>query len=359
MLLSPNRFPRWLLFLWPFYWLAIFGSAKDFSANPVLGSPSLNAMGLHVWRRRLADRLCQSRRARIRRDLPDEWTRQWDRDGLVRLERFLDDATWRAVCSEVATAALPMVEMVQAPALTRRANLDARTCAGRYPALHRLITHPHLLGLLQYAAGYRGRPVVAVQCIHSDHQDPGGAHDPQTDWHEDTFHSTAKAWLFLHAVGPEDGPLAYVPGSHMRTARRMAWEQCQSVGAASHPSRMHAKGSFRANASDLAAMGYGEPVTQVVPANTLVVADTSGFHRRTPSPRATVRVEIYCSLRRNPFLASWYPSLLGLPVVRERWAGMLFGLYKWMVRKGLPSWAPKDVCGLNVAEKRVLHQALR
>jgi hypothetical protein len=43
-------------------------------------------------------------------------------------------------------------------------------------------------------------------------------------------------------------------------------------------------------------------VALAVPANTLVVADTCGFHARGPSVRPTRRVEIWAYGRRNPFL---------------------------------------------------------
>jgi len=347
---------RWLRFFSPMPWLALLSGAKDFSGNVVLGSPLLNGWGLHVWRKKLADRVCASRRARMRGALPQALTAQWDQDGYVRIDDFLDSAAWDAVRDELLQATLPMVEMAQPPALTRRANLDAQTCKLRYPALYRVITDKTLLGLLRYAAGYRGMPVVAVQCIHSDLGDPRSSRDPQTDWHVDTFHSTAKAWLFLHAVGADDGPLGYVPASHRCSARRLAWEREQSMGAANHPDRLHAKGSFRASEAVLQELGYGAPIRAVTTGNTLIVADTSGFHRREPSARATVLVEIYFSLRRNPFFAGLYPSLLGLPWLRARWAGWLFEVYKWLHRRGTPSWIPIEAPGLDAREKQALRK---
>ena len=346
----------WLRLLWPLSWVVVFSSSKDFSAHPVLGSPALNARGLHVWRKRVAAWLCQARRKRMRRLLPAALVEQWDRDGFIRVDGFLPPGEWAAVLDELAQAGLPMTEMAQPPAVTRRAYLDAATCRGRYPALHRLIVNQTLMGLLHYAAGYRGRPVIAVQCIHSDRTDGKGLHDPQTEWHCDTFHSTAKAWLFLHPVHEQEGPLAYMPGSHRLGVERLQWEQEQSVGAWCHPNTLHAKGSLRASATELAAMGYGPEMVAVVPGNTLVVADTGGFHRRSPSPGATVRVEIYCSLRRNPFLAGCYPSLLSLPGLRNHWAGWLFALYTWMHRHGIPSWNPRETTGLNDAEKQTLRR---
>ena len=52
----------------------------------------------------------------------------------------------------------------------------------------------------------------------------------------------------------------------------------------------------------LAALGLPEPVRFAVPANTLVVADTYGFHARGLSSRPTVRAEIWAYRRRSPFL---------------------------------------------------------
>ncbi len=349
-----TRYRGWFWLLWPPSWVAIFSGAKDFSAGGVLGSPVLNRAGLHLWRKRLASSLCTLRRSRMRASLPAELTSQWDRTGYMRIDGFLAPEQWTGLCDELLHAALPMTEMEQPPALTRRANLDVHTCRNRYPNLLRLITDDRLIRLMHYAAGYRGQPVVAVQCVHSAGQDGNGRVDPQTEWHSDTFHSTAKAWMFLHPVDAEDGPFSYWAGSHRMTARRRQWEQDASVVAAAHPNRLHARGSLRASEADLQAMGYGEPMVATVPGNTLIIADTSGFHRRMPSPGATVRVELYFSLRRNPFLAGLLPGVLGWPILRDRWAGWLFAWYVWLHARGKPSWIPRGTNGLNEQEKQAL-----
>ncbi|MEO5670329.1 MAG: phytanoyl-CoA dioxygenase family protein [Ramlibacter sp.] len=340
--------------LWPLHWLRLFTRTSDFTANPVLGSTRLNGMGLHVWRKRLAHAICESRRKRLRAGLPEAAAEELGRQGFVQLDRFLPEADFQAVKAELASAALPVIEMAQPPALTRRINLDEQSCEGRYPALLRLITNQTLLGLVRYSAGYAGAPVIAIQCIHSGADQAGQGRDPQTDWHSDTFHSTAKAWLFLHDVEAQDGPLAYIPASHTPTPERLEWEREQSMAATGHANRLHAKGSFRVAPDELQRMGYGAPYVAAVKGNTLVVADTSGFHRRTPSPRPTVRVEVYLSLRRNPFFAGLYPGLLALPVIRKKWAGWAFGWYEMLLRQGRPDWIPTDRRGLNSEEVSTL-----
>jgi hypothetical protein len=285
----------------------------------------------------------------MRHRAPAHYISNFRANGFIVVKDFLSADEFRQLQSEVIHLREVAVEMVQPPATTRRLNLDATNCAP-YPALGALLNNTQLLWLLRYAAGYGGTPIIAVQCIHTDADSLDQVHDPQTDWHVDTFHSTGKAWLFLHDVHENEGPFAYVPKSHKITKERADWEKKQSLTAANHPNRLHAKGSFRATPAELLSMGYEQPVLAAVSANTLVVGDTSGFHRRTPSSGPTVRVEIYLSLRRNPFFAGLYPSLLSLPGIRQRWAGLALRIYRWQQQHGIPSWRPSIEKGLTSAE---------
>jgi hypothetical protein len=192
------------------------------------------------------------------------------------------------------------------------------------PRLAAVARGPLLQGLLRYVAATDADPILYLHTVIAEPD--GGAPDPQTHLHADTFHATAKAWLFLRDVSEEDGPFVYAPGSHRMTPARLAWERTQSEMAAGAPDRHHAAGSFRATASEIAAMGYRPPVSFAVPANTLVVADTHGFHARGPSLRPSVRVALYGSLRRNPFLPWTGLDPMSLPGLRGRGA-QLFGLW--------------------------------
>lgn len=335
--------------LWPLHLGQVLTGAKDFRGNPVLGSERLNRWGLHRARARWAQSLGDARRW-----LMSPWVHAQDREayrqqGYVRLDGFLSESAWQQLCQELAELRIHAIEMCQPPATTRRFNLDDANCA-QFPVLHGLIRNRRLLWVLRYAAGYWGTPIAAVQVIHTDAAQAQGPHDPQTEWHTDTFHSTAKAWFFVHPVQAHEGPFGYVPGSHRRTPKRLQWEHEQSQQAARHPNLLHAKGSFRLTPEDLAGLDYPEPVLGTTRGNTLVVADTSGAHRRTPSHQASVRVEVYFSLRRNPFWAGLYPSLLGLPLMRRYWAGWALNGYRWLLKKGRPGWIPAHEPGLRPEE---------
>ena len=62
------------------------------------------------------------------------------------------------------------------------------------------------------------------------------------------------------------------------------------------------QGSFRIDHAELRGLGLPEPQAFAVPANTLVVADTFGFHARGPSTRRSLRVEVWAYGRRSPFI---------------------------------------------------------
>ena len=155
-------------------------------------------------------------------------------------------------------------------------------------------------GLVRYAGSRDAEPVVWIQSI-LRHACPGTV-DPQTLLHADTFHPTVKAWLFLTDVAEDAGPFTYVPGSHRLTAERLAWERRMSLGARQSENAEIRQGSFRIDPEELPSLGLPPPRAFAVPANTLVVADTFGFHARGPSLGPSLRVEIWAYGRRSPFL---------------------------------------------------------
>ncbi|MFP5455485.1 MAG: phytanoyl-CoA dioxygenase, partial [Alphaproteobacteria bacterium] len=61
-----------------------------------------------------------------------------------------------------------------------------------------------------------------------------------------------------------------------------------------------------------------------VPANTLVIADTFGFHARAASSRPSTRIEIFAYSRRNPFLPFTGLDPWSLPGIAERRVPLLW-----------------------------------
>lgn len=115
-------------------------------------------------------------------------------------------------------------------------------------------------------------------------------HDPQNEWHIDTFASIVKVWLFDPSVTVDEGPLEYVFGSHRETEPRLRWMHAYSLPPAKEALL---EPSFRLE-GNLAAVAAApdfhthcrESSKPILPLpgvkRTLVIADTSGLHRRAP-----------------------------------------------------------------------------
>ncbi|MEQ9226350.1 MAG: phytanoyl-CoA dioxygenase family protein [Parvibaculum sp.] len=297
----------------PFWALRLASGQKSFRSNPLIGSAVLNRHGLHIARARLAARMADKRRKGLARRVDPKLREAYLRDGFVAIPNFLPASLFDELRRDLEDNPLRSWERREGSTVTRRGSLDWPDIAGRHPleAAMQAVTIPDLL---RYFAGCGGEPLIHLQTIlaESDSARP----DPQNTLHMDTFHSTAKAWLYLQDVGPEDGPLLYVPGSHRLTPQRIKWERDLSIRAARADDPETAAGSFRIDAATLPALELPEPQAMVVPANTLIVADTHGFHARKASHRPTRRSEIYGSLRRNPFLPVTGMHVYSLPGIR-------------------------------------------
>ena len=333
---------RYLLLPW---WIAQLPTgAKAFCDNPVIGSPTFNRWGLHVARVRAAARLAASRRSRLASLISPEDRAAFDRDGFVLKPGFLPPTAFAALRDQALGYSGPAREMRQGDTITRRLALDPPALAAM-PAVRDLLADPVWRGLIRYAGSFDSEPLTYIQTILSHVYDD--APDPQTALHADTFHPTVKAWLFLTDVAADEGPFVYVPGSHRMTPARLDWERRRSLGAAHDPDRLSARGSLRIEAGELPGIGLPPPRAFAVPANTLVIADTSGFHARGPSLRPSTRVEIWAFGRRNPFLPWAGFDPLSLPGIAERRVSTM-----WAARDRLERWVgqPWRNAGIKIAD---------
>jgi len=303
----------WLLA--PLHVAALATGAKSFRDNPFIGSPRLNRAGLHVARVRLAHRMAEWRRERLASLIAAGDRAAFDRDGFVLKRNFFPAADFAVLQEQVLSFEGPARDQLQGNALTRRMAVDRRALA-RLPALRKLVENPQWLGLVRYVGSFMLEPLIYIQTIFSQVRD--APPDPQTRLHADAFHPSVKAWLFLTDVSEEDGPFIYVPGSHRPTVRRLAWERSASVTAAQSPDFQTARGSLRISPEAVRRLGLGEPKVFAVPQNTLVVADTVGFHARGLSARPSVRAEIWAYGRRNPFLPWLGLDPAAMPFIKDR-----------------------------------------
>lgn len=309
----------------PFWVAALATGAKSFVDNPILGSERLNRRGLHAARLKIAHAIAGSRRGRLAKRVPAEWRERFDRDGYVEIRDFLPANVFARMQDALLTGEFEAREQQQGDAITRRVAIGPELVLS-VPELRKLFADCKWRALLTYVASTRSEPLYYLQTIVSGHA--AGPPDPQLELHADTFHPSLKAWLFLTDVTDDQGPLTYVPGSHRLTPERIAWEKARSIDIRNRD-RLSQRGSLRINPDELAGLDLPRPKRFAVPANTLVVVDTCGFHARGSSSGPTVRAEIWAYVRRTPFLPwtgfdllSWGPIAIRratwLPVIVDR-----------------------------------------
>jgi ectoine hydroxylase-related dioxygenase (phytanoyl-CoA dioxygenase family) len=287
------------LALTPVWALQLLSGTKSFRANGLIGSRTLNRLGLHVARKVLAHGATHVRRTALAGLASAKVRSEFRRDGYVVIPDFLPRADFEALKAEAQIlAGVAARRLQEGDTVTELAVIDKAALAGS-PALRRLVEDRRFLDLANYIGARLKRPFCQVQVLRRDFgvNEP----DPQKSLHSDTFHPTLKGWLFLDDVDEDRGPFCYVPGSHRLSRRRLDWERRQSLTARASPDPHVSAGSFRAGPDDLREMGLPEPAAVTVRANTLVLADTSGFHCRGQATDDRPRTAIYVFMRTNPF----------------------------------------------------------
>ena len=307
--------------LTPWWAAQLLTGAKSFRDNPLIGSDNLNRRGLHIGRINLARKMAEQRRARLAAAVDPADLAAFERDGFVEKRGFLPPDVFAALRDQILAWPGPAREMIQGDTITRRYAAGPEMLR-TVPAMRLFMRDRRWQGLARYIASFDVEPLLYVQSILSHRRD--APPDPQTHLHADTFHPTMKAWLLLEDVGPEDGPLTYVAGSHRLSEARVAWERRRSLEVHGEGDYLSTRGSFRIDPGELAALGLPAPTVFAVPANTLIVADTFGFHARAPSEKATTRIELFGYSRRNPFLPFTGLDFWSLPGIAERRVPLLW-----------------------------------
>jgi len=129
---------------------------------------------------------------------------------------------------------------------------------------------------------------------------PGNG-DIQKVCHSDVFFPCIKYWYFPYDVEPEDGPFTFGEYSIKLTKKILDFHYRESVAVVKGTwdrsrNKGHGEGSFRALDQDLSDMDI-ELKGQPVKANTLVMANVSGFHCRGEVTRRHVRSAIHGAIR--------------------------------------------------------------
>ena len=301
--------------------LSLLTRTKSFR-DPWVGHPVLNRRWqLHRHRMQLAERLCGWRRKlRPALDLPDGSLQRLRRDGVVAVPNALSQDQFLAIQAEAEEAVAAAARRQPLPSNHREGFLPKQPFHGGFDrfdggTLNRFVgldpgVMPQTLRLCHdqrlnaFSRAVIGCPMHPrkLEIYLTVHGEETRTPDLQKELHRDTFFRAIKFWLFLRPVRSEDGPFEYVPGSHQLTPARLAWEQDKANRAIATGRQPDCSGSFRIREQDLKDLNLPEPMSFECDANTLVLADVFGFHRRGSALPGRQRLAIYGWNRPYPFL---------------------------------------------------------
>ena len=301
--------------------LSLLSRTKSFR-DPWVGHPVLNRRWqLHRRRLLFAEALRRWRRGLRPETTPvDEAVLRLRRDGYVVLENVLPADDFEALREEAETAVATAALRHSLPHNQREGFLPKQPFSGGFdrfdggtlnrflsldgPAFPRAQQFCHDQRLSALCREVIGLPMNPrkLELYLTRHGEESETPDLQKDLHRDTFFRAIKFWFFLRPVAPDDGPFEYVPGSHRLTQSRLNWEQAKANAAILHRRPPDSSGSFRIQEQDLAALDLPAPVSLACDANTLVLADVFGFHRRGAARPGRERLALYGWNRPYPFL---------------------------------------------------------
>ena len=248
---------------------------------------------MHIERAENAHEVQLRRRAKF--GYKTEHSKIFDENGIVVIPNFMEDTT--GLVEEIEK--FPIAENKNDSNFLFTQKRDwVESHLRDFVRIHDIVMDCHALDKLHSQFNQN----TFVQRIQNSPDD----NDVQKVMHMDTFFPTVKFWFFPQDVTINDGPFCYVPKSNILTDKRKEWmrQQWQNIIDGNiEPERTygHAEGSLRIFNEELRAMCL-EASAYPVMANTLVIANTFGFHARGQVSNTVVRQAIHGSIRLSrPF----------------------------------------------------------
>lgn len=266
-----------------------------FSLKKTIGSSLLNKLGIQPLRIKMADIRYGMRKSKVSNELADA-IHDLDNNGFAVISNFLSDAEFIELEKECLTALEDIPKTVIRQDGPNQYTNIAPSALNDFPAIQSMFSNSKVENLFNAAERRTfklSKITRLLSCLIQG--DDNGKDDPETFLHEDTFHNTFKAWLYITDVDYPQAPLVYVKGSHNHALT----DRFNKVR--EYSQRKDAVKSRRISTEELNELGL-EETHMLVKKNTLIIANTLGFHRRLRGEAGNKRIAIAFSARFNPFL---------------------------------------------------------
>ena len=280
-----------------FWFVEIF---KIFSDQKKLHSKILNVLGAEPFRAWIAHKIKEKNQRLISVDIPKNMKAQMDENGYVKIERALkEDQRFfdlRKECKKAFDNHPNRNFVDDKDACYIWIKLDSREL-NYYPRIKEFL-HSDLMELFYNVSIYNQSQRISFNDIsinlHRVWTKKGFSKERNQKLHTDIFFPSTKGWFYLDDVKKDEGPLVYVPKSNKIDFWRLKFEYKSSLF------KNNESGSWRITEKELNTQFKNEKLLDVN-INTMIIADTMGFHRRGDTIDDKPRDTIYFYIRKSPF----------------------------------------------------------
>ena len=273
------------------------------SQNHILPSPLANKLGVPVLRTLLADILIKLRRLKNCRP-KDDYEKKLIEDGIVVIPNFLPDEDFKELKSEFDNniSISENVKIVKKGSMQVNIRKVEKNEYEKFPAMKKFARNKQLIRLISVGEGIK----VVDELKKFDLEktifgDPDKDTDGNVPFHADIHFHSHKVLYYMSDVKEEGGPFIYCKNSHLNNFDRLWFEfkrgQLKDAHIEGWRIQQHLDKKFFNNYfSKLKNQEY----KVACPANTLVIANVHGFHKRGESISGVERSLIRIPYRYNP-----------------------------------------------------------
>ena len=254
------------------------------SQNHIVPSPIANRLGVPVLRTFLADILIKLRRFKNCRPKND-FENQLIKDGIVVIPNFLPDEEFKNLKSE----------------FDNNREVDKNEYE-KFPAMKKFARNKQLIRLISVGEGIK--VVDELKKFNLEKTifgDPNKDIDANVPFHADIHFHSHKVLFYMSDVTEEGGPFTYCKNSHLNNLNRLWFEfkrgQLKDAHIEGWRIQQHLDKKFF---NDYFRKLKNKEYKVACPANTLVIANVHGFHKRGESISGVERSLIRIPLRYNP-----------------------------------------------------------
>ena len=268
---------------------------RSITKDKLVKSSLLNRMGMQVFRTVAAKTLYKFRPAKVDASVQSH-VEELKREGMIVIPNFLPEDVFESVQKECMTAldqeTIPNKIHDHGATKVKIARLNECPPENFRNTLQ-FYKSPLIKNVFQAAEKKQFSPAAAMWGAEHVVQGPADEEDREASLHSDIFYNTHKCWLYLTDVEEKDGPLVFVRRSHKTSIAQLKRIYHHSIDP-EHNSR-------RISQEELEQLGLKEEI-MASPKNTLVIANTCGYHRRLKGQPGGQRYALHVSMRSHPFL---------------------------------------------------------